>query len=147
MICRARCALRLDPRFLFTLYATFSVLFVTGAAWLLADQLKEAPGTGDAWQTTAAYLLMLHGGTAMMTLMLLGALVPLHVRRAWQSRRNRLTGPAMLMFNGVLIATSFGLYYAGSEVVRPWISDIHIALGLCLPALFFVHVLVGRRGP
>jgi hypothetical protein len=65
--------LRLDPRFLFTLYATFSVLFVTGAGWLLADQLKEAPGTGDAWQTTAAYLLMLHGGTAMMTLMLLGA--------------------------------------------------------------------------
>ena len=85
------------------------------------------------WQTTAQYLLMLHGGTAMVTLMLLGALVPLHVRRAWHSRRNRLTWPAMLTFNGVLIATSFGLYYAGSEVVRPWISDIHIGLGLCLP--------------
>jgi hypothetical protein len=33
----------------------------------------------------------------------------------------------------------------GSEVLRPWMSDIHIGLGLCLPVLFFVHVLVGRR--
>jgi hypothetical protein len=137
--------LRLDPRFRFALYAAFSGLFVTGAAWLLADRMKDASGAGEAWQTTAAYLLMLHGGTAMVTLMLLGALVPLHVQRAWRSRRNRLTATAMLTLNGVLVVTSFGLYYAGSEVLRPWMSDIHIGLGLCLPVLFFVHVLVGRR--
>jgi hypothetical protein len=136
--------LQLDPRFRFTLYSAFTVLFVTGAAWLVADQLKDSPN-GDVWQMTAAYLLMLHGGTAMVTLMLLGALVPLHVQRAWRSRRNRVTGPAMLAFNGAVVVTSFGLYYAGSEVVRPWTSDIHIGLGLCLPILFFVHVLVGRR--
>jgi hypothetical protein len=138
--------LRLDPRFRFALYAAFLVLFVTGAGWLLADQMKDASGTSEAWQTTAAYLLMLHGGAAMVTLMLLGALVPLHVQRAWRSRRNRLTATAMLTLNGVLVATSFGLYYAGSEVLRPWVSDVHIGLGLCLPFLFFVHVLVGRRG-
>jgi hypothetical protein len=136
--------LRLDPRFRFALYAAFSVLFITGAGWLLADQMKDASVTSEAWQTTAAYLLMLHGGAAMVTLMLLGALVPLHVQRAWRSRRNRLTATAMLTLNGVLVATSFGLYYAGSEVLRPWVSDVHIGLGMCLPFLFFVHVLVGR---
>jgi hypothetical protein len=138
--------LRLDPRFRFALYAAFSVLFVTGAGWLLADQMKEATNNGEAWQMTAAYLLMLHGGAAMVTLMLLGALVPLHVQRAWRSQRNRLTATAMLTLNGVLVVTSFGLYYAGSDVLRPWMSDIHIGFGLCLPVLFFVHVLVGRRG-
>jgi hypothetical protein len=138
--------LRLDPRFRFALYAAFSALFVTGAGWLLADQMKGSPNTGEAWQTTAAYLLMLHGGAAMVTLMLLGALVPLHVQRAWRTRRNRLTATAMLTLNGVLVVTSFGLYYAGSEVLRPWMSDIHVGFGLCLPALFFAHVLIGRRG-
>jgi hypothetical protein len=42
--------------------------------------------------------------------------------------------------------TSFGLYYAGSETMRPWMSDIHTALGLLLPVLLFVHVFIGRRG-
>jgi hypothetical protein len=39
--------------------------------------LKEAPN-GELWQQ-AAYLLMIHGGAAMLTLMLLGALFPVHV--------------------------------------------------------------------
>jgi hypothetical protein len=138
--------LRLDPRLRFAVYAAYSVLFVTGAGWLLADQMKDASGISEAWQTTAANLLMLHGAAAMVTLMLLGALVPLHVQRAWRSRRNRLTATIMLTLNSVLVVTSFGLYYAGSEALRPWMSNIHVGLGLCLPALFFVHVLVGRRG-
>jgi len=102
--------------------------------------------SGETWQTAAARLLMLHGGAAMATLMLLGALAPLHLARAWRSRRNRLTGGAMFCFNAVLVATSFGLYYAGSELLRIWVSNIHTALGLCLPALFLLHVRIGRRG-
>jgi cation transport ATPase len=126
------------------LYAAFVMLTLTGAGWLFADWRKD-PSAPDAWHDVAATLLMLHGGAAMATLMLLGALVPLHVRRAWRSRRNRLTGPVMVVVNAVLIATAFGLYYAGSETVRPWISDAHTAVGLALPALLMVHVWLGRR--
>jgi cyanate permease len=77
--------------------------------------------------------------------MLLGALVPLHVQRAWRSRRNRVTGPAMLAFNGAVVVTSFGLYYAGSEALRPWMSNVHIGVGLCLPILLLIHIVMGRR--
>jgi hypothetical protein len=137
--------LRLDRRFRRALYAAFAVLFGTGSGWLLADQLKgDSFGVSEAWQTAAANLIMVHGGAAMVTLLLLGALVPLHIQRAWRRGRNRLTAAVMLATNGLLIVTSFGLYYAGSELLRPWASNIHIGLGLCLPALFFVHVLVGR---
>jgi hypothetical protein len=138
--------LRLDRRFRFALFAAFSVLFGTGAGWLLADQMKNAPSTGEAWQFAGAYLLMVHGGAAMVTLMLLGALVPLHMRRGWRRGQNRLTGGTMLICNAALILTSFGLYYAGSEVLRPWMSNIHIGFGLGLPFLFLIHVTVGRRG-
>jgi predicted lysophospholipase L1 biosynthesis ABC-type transport system permease subunit len=122
----------------------FAVLFVTGAVWLIADALKDSP-SGDFWQGISASLLTIHGGAAMVPLVLLGALIPVHVMRAWRSRRNRVAGAAMVIANVLFIATAFGLYYAGSDIWRPWISDVHIAVGLIFPALMVIHVLTGRR--
>jgi hypothetical protein len=137
-------ALQLDPRFRWALYAAFAALFITGVAWLIADGRKDA-ASGEAWQAASAYLLMIHGGGAMVLLLLLGALFPVHIRRTWTSRRNRVAGTLMMAFNLLLIVTAFGLYYAGSETLRPWISDVHIAAGLVLPALILIHVVMGRR--
>jgi hypothetical protein len=134
--------LRIDPQFRWAIYIAFAVLFLTGAVWLVADALKESD---EIWQQTAANLLMVHGGVAMLALMLIGALVPMHLRRAWSARKNRITGTVMATFNAVLIITAFGLYYSGSDVVRPWISRLHYGLGLALPVLFLVHVVSGRR--
>jgi hypothetical protein len=139
-----RTPLRLDPLFRWTVYGLVAALFVTGAAWLAADALKDG-SSGELWQAMAANLLMLHGGGAMGFLILFGALFALHVRRAWRSRKNRLSGAVMLAFNATLIVTSFGLYYLGSETLRPWASGIHLGIGLGLPVLFLVHVLAGRR--
>ena len=139
--------MRLNLGFQFALFAAFSVLFVTGALWLCADQMKVTVDTGETWQAIAANLLKVHGGAAMITLMFLGALVPLHIRLGWRSRRNLVTGAAMASFNAVLVVTAFGLYYTGSEVLRPWLSIIHTGFGLGLPALLLVHVFVGRRSP
>jgi hypothetical protein len=135
---------RLEPRFRGSLYAAFTLLTITGAVWLLADWRKN-PLEPDLWQDIAPMMLMLHGGAAMAALMLLGALVPVHIRRAGRSGRNRLTGPIMVAVNAVLIATAFGLYYAGSDTVRPWVSDLHIVVGIVLPVALLVHVWLGRR--
>jgi hypothetical protein len=135
---------RLDPAFRYALYAALVVLTVTGGGWLIADWNKDPAGP-EFWQLVAADLLMVHGGAAMATLLLLGALFPLHVRRAWRTGRNRLTGPVMVGINATLIVTAFGLYYAGSDVLRPWISDLHIAIGLALPMFLVAHVWLGRR--
>ena len=137
--------MRLDPRFRNAVYSTFFLLFVTGAAWVAADQLKDAPTAGEIWQLTAAYLLMTHGGGAMATLILLGVLIPVHIQRGWRGRRNRVAGAAMLACNALLVVTAFGLYYAGSEALRPWLSRIHIIIGFSLPVLWAVHVVAGRR--
>jgi hypothetical protein len=137
-------ALQLDYRFRWGLYAAFSVLFVTGTVWLVADTLKDSP-SGEFWQAVSAGLLTIHGGATMVTLLLLGGLIPVHIQRAWRSRRNRLTGIAMVTSNVLLISTAFGLYYAGSDVFRACISDVHIAIGIIFPAVFVIHVLTGRR--
>jgi predicted small integral membrane protein len=134
--------LRLKPAFRFALYAAFAILLITGAAWIAADRWKES---SDLWQEIAANLLMLHGGAAMAALMLLGALAPLHMQRGWRAARNRIAGAAMVTFNAALIVTAFGLYYAGSEMLRPWMSDVHIGVGLALPIMFLIHVVLGKR--
>jgi len=136
--------LRLEPLFRRGIYIVFAVLFVTGAAWLAADAMKDG-ASGERWQAIAANLLMVHGGAAMAVLLLLGALVPLHVERGWRARRNRVTGATMVTFNAALILTAFGLYYFGSETLRPWASELHIGVGLALPVLLVVHIAVGRR--
>ena len=136
--------LRLDPRFRWALFAVFVILFVTGTAWLVADWQKTVGGE-DFWQASAAWLMMLHGGGAMVMLLLLGALMPLHAQRAWRGRKNRVSGVFMLSLNTVLVATAFGLYYLGSDNVRPWMSDVHIAAGFCLPIFLLMHIALGRR--
>jgi cation transport ATPase len=137
--------MRLKNAFRYGLYAIFTLLFASGAVWLYADQMKNnASNDTEMWQQAAAYMLTLHGGAAMVTLMLLGALCPMHVQRAWRAKKNRATGIASLVMYGLLIGTAFGLYYLGSEAVRPWISTIHIAFGLAVPAVIAAHIMVGR---
>ena len=136
--------LRLEPSVRWTVYSVVAALFVSGAAWLMADALKDDPGS-DAWQLLAANLLMVHGGAAMVMLIVFGALFPVHIRRAWRVRKNRLSGSAMVTLNGLLILTAFGLYYAGSELIRPWISGAHIAAGFALAFLTVLHILLGRK--
>ena len=51
----------------------------------------------------------------------------------------------MIGTNAVLIATAWGLYYAGSDLLRTFVTDVHIAVGLALPALAIAHVVLGRR--
>ena len=136
--------MQLEAWFRWTIYGVVAALFVTGATWLMADALKDGP-SGDAWQEIGANLLMVHGGAAMAMLMVLGALIPVHIRRGWRARKNRLSGGAMVTLNALLIATAFGLYYCGSDLMRPWISDAHIAAGFALAALIVIHPLIGHR--
>ncbi len=133
--------MRLKSTFRYWTYAVFFVLLLTGAAWLVADWQKDA---GEAWQQASANLLMIHGGAAMLALMALGALIPLHLLRAWHARKNLVSGITVASVNAVLIVTAFGLYYLGSEAVRPWISWIHIAAGFFLALMLPLHILHGR---
>ena len=134
--------MRLKSSFRYWTYAVFSVLIITGAAWLVADWQKDVD---EAWQQAAANLLMIHGGAAMLALMALGALIPLHLLRAFRARKNLVSGITVASVNAVLIVTAFGLYYLGSETVRPWMSWTHIAAGFFLALMLPLHILLGRR--
>ena len=136
--------MRLDVGLRFANYATFAALFVTGVIWLAADQFKTS-AHGEMWQTVAANTLMVHGVTGMIALLLLGAMIPVHIWRSWRAGKNLISGSIMVAVNAVLIVTASGLYYAGSDLLRSFVADVHIAVGLALPALIVIHVVLGRR--
>ncbi len=127
----------LSTRFRRSLYGILALLFVTGVVWLVADARQAA--------ATATLMLMLHGGAAMAALLVLGALFPLHLLPAWRRRKNLASGLTVAAANALLVVTAFGLYYVGSDWLRDWTADLHIALGLAFPALVLVHVIFGRR--
>jgi len=136
--------LRLEPSLRFWSYAVLATLLATGAIWLVSDMLKTS-GDEELWQAIAANMLMLHGMTAMIALVLLGAVIALHVRHSWRAGRNRISGAVMAGANAVLVATACGLYYAGSDLLRTFVADVHIGVGIALPALVVTHVVLGRR--
>jgi hypothetical protein len=89
-----------------------------------------------------------HGGVAMITLLMLGALVPIHMRYGWRARRNLATGIVMATVGAILIVTAFGLYYFGAEGARAVAGNVHTWLGIASPAVLVAHIWWGRlTGP
>lgn len=121
-------------------------LLISGALWLAFHYFITLPGEfGEQRHPLEAWWLRLHGAAAMVFLIVLGTMLPIHIRRAWKLRRNYRTGGVMVSVVTVLVITGYGLYYASGENLRIWISAAHWGIGLfAMPALI-VHVLIGKR--
>jgi hypothetical protein len=128
------------------LFGALGVAFISGTAWWVLHHWFQVNGEfGPSPHPAEPWLIRLHGGAAMLTLILLGSLLPLHVKRAWLARRNRRSGGLLLALNALLALTGYALYYAGSESLRALASYSHLTLGLALPVLLVLHLRFGRR--
>jgi hypothetical protein len=124
----------------------FLALLLSGALWLVFHYFVAVPGDfGDTRHPLEAWWLRLHGAAAMGFLIVLGTVLPVHVRRAWDSRRNRRNGAAVLCVITALIISGYALYYAGSEELRPWIRRIHWVAGLVAVLALVLHVFTGKQ--
>ena len=136
-----RDGLKLSQRHRRWFYGVFGVLFLSGTAWwVLKWRTEEADPT--SWVATLAKI---HGGAAMLALVVLGTLVPMHIRRGWRIRRNRLAGATLTVACGLLVVSGYLLYYAGGESLRKTATYIHEFLGVGLPLLIAWHIARGRR--
>ena len=127
-------------------YACVCALLLTGWLWLLFHFFVSAKTDfGEGHHPLEAWWLKLHGFASMGALVLFGSLIPVHMRNAWQRARNRSTGSALVLLMIALSLSGYGLYYAGGEEVRPWISTFHWIAGSCLGLCIPIHVMRGRR--
>ena len=134
-----RSSFRLNRPFKAAVYLSFAALLATGAAWLYAQGRLEDQGG----ETLPRLLMKIHGGAAMVALIVLGALTA-HIRRGWKADKNRLSGALLIAVNAFLIVTGYGLYYAGGETLREWLSRWHAWIGLGSGVLLPAHVIAGR---
>ena len=134
--------IRLKPRLRAGFHAVFAVLFATGAAWWTLHTLIHAEGRDDG--SAEPILLKAHGAAAMIFLVILGVLFPVHIKRGWVARRNLSSGLVLIVVSIVLITTGYLLYYAGGESTREWVSRIHGWLGLAMPLVVGAHIWRGR---
>jgi hypothetical protein len=132
--------LALSPRL--WLYASAALLWASGTAWLFAHYFPSARSYPGGLDATA---MKIHGGAAMLLLVLAGVVVALHVRGAWRERKNRVSGLVMATALIGLVVTGYLLYYAGGETARALASVGHWLPGLALPVVGVWHGLAGRR--
>jgi hypothetical protein len=136
-------SIRLSRRHKIAFYGILAVVFATGAIWAWLHYL--APSENDFGSSRAEiWTLTIHGLFAAVSLLLIGSLLPLHIKFAWRARRNRANGVFFISIVGLLILSGYGLYYIGNERFRSWTSWIHLAVGLALPILLVVHIWRGR---
>ena len=129
-------------------YASFGLLSASGLLWLAlhALALTNASADGMALPSPAkAWAMRVHAASAMLALIALGTVLPVHVCSAWHRRRNRLSGCLNLLVFGVLSLTGYALWYASEGGLKQWSAWLHWGLGVVLPLVLLVHVVWGQR--
>src|SRR5450755_4600709 len=105
-------------------FATTATVGLTGLLWLvLHDMIDDEPG--DALRL----LLMLHGISSYVLLVVIGSLLPRHVRSGWIRRRNIVTGVTVTATMTILAVSGLALYYGSEDLHQPakW---LHVIVGL-----------------
>lgn len=125
-------------------YLAFVTLLLSGLFWAWLHRLDETETSGSSWRGWTPRLMTIHGGAAVGFVLLLGTLLPGHVRHSWRAGRNRPNGVFFLSAVGVLTITGYALYYLGDETARRICSDIHFWLGVAFPLLLVWHIRSGR---
>ncbi|MBW8781930.1 MAG: DUF4405 domain-containing protein [Verrucomicrobia bacterium] len=141
----SRNRLRLSFRQRLWFHGSFAVLFLSGALWwILHRWFPVQTEFGSQENPLNSWLLRLHGAAAMIALVVLGSLLPNHVRAAWRAHRNRFSGGGMIALSAALTLTGYGLYYAAGETLRLAASLSHLGLGLAFPGVLIWHIRRGR---
>lgn len=136
------------PRgFLTTLWFTLVLVFVTGivlipgALELRLDLAVPARLPGGSRIVAAAA----HALGAFLLLVVIGALIPLHIRSGLRRRTSIVTGITLLALLAILAISALAIYYVSAETLSAWSSVVHLIAGLAMAVPLTVHAVKGRR--
>lgn len=120
-------------------YGVLATVALSGLFWFIAHDLFDSEPN-----EVLRFLLVAHGSSAYMLLLVLGSLLPIHVRSGLRRSKNVGTGLSVTLALTTLLITALLLYY-GSEETRLPARWIHIVVGLLSFALFSTHVVLGWK--
>ena len=132
---------RIGKLSVFHSYSAYTILIlcsVTGLAYLIGQELNFL----HDWLANRNVLIS-HGISAFLILIVIGSVLPNHVKVSWRAGRNRATGIVMGSVMLILSISALFLYY-GSEESRETALWTHWIAGIVVFIVFPLHVLVGR---
>lgn len=128
------------------LYSVFTLLWLSGALWLLFHYFLRVEGNfGIAAHPAEKWWLRLHGLMVFAVLFALGTVLPVHARRAWQLKKNRQSGVLMKSLFLWLACSGYALYYFASEANADWLPVLHWGAGIVVPLMIVMHIRLGRK--
>ncbi len=137
--------IRLGARHRRWLAGVFGLLWASGVLWLGFHYFLRTEGDfGPRPHVLEIWWLRLHGLAAFAALVAIGTVLPVHVRRAWELKKNRGSGLTMKGALAWLALTGYALYYFADPEVRPWLPWLHWVAGLGLPVFFMLHIARGQ---
>jgi hypothetical protein len=137
--------LQLSTRHRRILYVVCLILLLSGASWAWVHRLDNAGRMSPTLREIKPWLIKIHGWAALGFAVLLGSLIPVHIRHSWHAGKNRKSGVFFLTAVGLLTLSGYALYYLGEETLRNGTSQFHLWLGLAAPVLLFWHIRSGRK--
>lgn len=109
---------------------------ISGIAFLLSQQSNIIKSIlGSHW------VLTLHGATASLAIMALGATLPFHIKAGLKAKKNVISGISQIILLVILIITGLLLYY-GPEETRNTSVLTHWIVGILFLALFVCHAVI-----
>ena len=143
-----RAPLRLSRHRRLFVYTVGWGLWLSGALWLLFPYARMRKGEfGDTPHPLEPWWLRMHAAFAFMALWSFGLVWGVHIVAGWRTGRQRVSGSAAVAVLGWLVLTGYLLYYLTDDRWRDINGIAHWALGLAMPALFVLHIVLGRRRP
>ncbi len=123
-----------------------SLLWLTGALWLIAHELfpahNEFGALPNPWE---APLMRVHGLIAVAAVFAFGWVGAGHILARWSAARNRLSGLWLLGFAAVLVVSGYALYYSTGSL-HSGAASVHTWLGLAAIFAALAHWLRIRAG-
>jgi cytochrome b subunit of formate dehydrogenase len=136
------------PRYFLWLLGIVSTLLVISGLALTPGMFElrlewEVPWTlPSGWRSVAAGL---HGFCTMAVLLMVGALLPLHVRAGLRLARNFVSGILLLTALAILALTGWTIYYVINEELSKVGSIVHLLTGIAVLVPATIHVVRGLK--
>lgn len=133
----------------------FLPLLWTGLGLLVLSGVLLTPGLFElrlewdvAWSLpggSRTVVAALHGLCAMLLLVIVGALLPMHVRAGLKRARNFASGIVLLTTLTTLAVSGWAIYYVVNEQLSTFASLLHLGAGLLSLVPLVIHAVQGRR--
>lgn len=114
-------------------WISIPICSLSGISFLLGSQFQLSRST-----LSNHSVLTIHGISAMAVLIILGSILPAHLKVGLYSKKNMVSGLSQLALLLLLTVSSAFLYY-GSEDLREAIVLTHWVVGLAFFCFFLFH--------